>query len=128
MFQDGHMILCLTTIEGTGMVDNAAPVALWARHDHDKMELRFSEELDVVSAQETSNYSIAGVSFNEAVINEDMRTVILSTDTDSLSATSMGVFNISDANDPPNTVDWQVVWIYNPELLDYVLVLSLIHI
>ena len=121
-FQDGYMILCLTTIEGTGVVDNAVPVALWARQDYDNIEIRFSEELDPASAQETSNYSIAGVSFNEAVINEDMRTVILSMDTDSLNATSMGVFNISDDNDPPNIVDWQVVWIYNPVPLEYILV------
>ena len=122
VFQDGYMILCLTTIEGVGLVDNAVPAALWARHDHDKMEVRFSEELDPASAQETSNYSIAGVSFDEAVLNEDMRTVTLNMNTDSISATSMGVFNISDDNDPPNTVDWQVLWIYDPGSLEYILV------
>ena len=49
-----------------------------------------------------------------------MRTVILSMDTD-FNATS-GVFNISDDNDPPNIVDWQVVLIYNPVPLEYILV------
>ena len=62
------------------------------------------------------------MSFDEAVLNEDMRTVTLSMNTDSISATSMGVFNISDDNDPPNTVDWQVLWIYDPGSLEYILV------
>ena len=115
VFQDGNMILCLTNPTDIGFIDNTVPSALWALHDDNNLNIRFSEEITIASAEEINNYSLPNVIFTDAELMEDQRTVKLTMDTNQLDATTMGVFNIEDDNSPPNTIDWQVVWIESPE-------------
>ncbi len=115
VFQDGHMILCLTNPTDIGFIDNTVPSALWALHDDNNLNIRFSEEITIASAEQINNYSLPNVIFTDAELMEDQRTVRLTMDTDQLDATTMGVFNIEDDDSPPNTIDWQVVWIESPE-------------
>ena len=122
VFQDGYMILCLTNITETGMVDNTIPSALWAMHHGDFIDVRFSEELSLSSAEQINNYSLAGVTFDLAELMEDQRTVKLTMNTDQFDATTMGVFNIEDDNEPPNIVDWQIVWIDSPEPMSHAMI------
>ncbi|MFL2983218.1 MAG: malectin domain-containing carbohydrate-binding protein [Candidatus Neomarinimicrobiota bacterium] len=75
----------------------------------------FSEEITISSAEQINNYSLPNVIFTDAELMEDQRTVRLTMNTDQFDATTMGVFNIEDDNSPPNTIDWQVVWIESPE-------------
>ena len=79
------------------------------------MNLQFSEEIDIQSATEISNYSIADISFLGASLLSDNRSVNLIMDTDHLSMNVMGVFNIQD--DSQNTMVSEVVWIDIPEHL-----------
>ncbi|NQV38528.1 MAG: family 16 glycosylhydrolase [Candidatus Marinimicrobia bacterium] len=117
VFQDGQMILCLTNSSETGFVDNTNPSALWCRQSNDVLQIRFSEELDQLSSEDVSNYSLTGTSFINAILQDDQRTVDLLMDSDIVNNTSLGVFNIQDDNDPPNTLPWQVVWLYASEPL-----------
>ena len=115
VFQDGHMILCLTNPTDIGFIDNTIPSALWALHKGNNLDIRFSEEITILSAEEINNYSLPNVIFTDAELMEDQRTVKLTMDTNQLDATTMGVFNIEDDNSPPSTIDWQVVWIESPD-------------
>jgi len=122
VYQDGYMILCLTNITETGFVDNTVPSALWALHHENTIDVRFSEELSLNSAEQISNYSLAEVTFDLAELMEDQRTVKLTMNTDQFDAATMGVFNIEDDSSPPNTIDWQVLWIESPEPMSYALI------
>jgi len=117
VFQDGYLILCLTNITDHGFVDNINPSALWARQDHENINIRFSEELSLSSSENISNYSLAGTTFNNATLLPDNRTVLLAMDNEVITASSMGVFNIEDDNDPPNVIPWEVVWLDFPQPL-----------
>ena len=118
VFQDGYLILCLTNISEPGYQDLAIPSALWARQYENTIVIRFSEELDLVSSQLSSNYSIANVNILEAQSYQDNRTVELTLESNEIvSAPSMGVFNIGDDNDPPNILTWQVLLLNTPEPL-----------
>ena len=77
MFEDGHLILCLTDDEHIGYQDQTKPYVLWARADGDSVIVRFSEELDPQTSQSVSSYSIAGVSVNSTTLMPDQRTVKL---------------------------------------------------
>ena len=117
VFQDGYLILCLTNIIDPGFVDNINPSTLWARQNHRNISIRFSEELSPISAENISNYILAGTNFNSATLLADNRTVLLTMDNEVINALNMGVFNIEDDNDPPNTIPWEVVWLDFPEPL-----------
>ena len=95
---------------------NTIPSALWALHKGNNLDIRFSEEITILSAEEINNYSLPNVIFTDAELMEDQRTVKLTMNTDQFDATTMGVFNIEDDSSPPNTIDWQVVWIESPVL------------
>ena len=122
VFQDGYMILCLTNSTETGLIDNTVPYALWALHHGNTIDIRFSEELSINSAEHINNYSLAEVSFDGTQLMEDQRTVRLTMNTDYFDAVTMGVFNIEDDSFPPNTIDWQVVWIESPDPMSYALI------
>ncbi len=114
-YENGNMILCLTTTSDIGYVDYFEPKVLWARQHNNSLNLQFSEEIDIQSATEISNYSIADISFLGASLLSDNRSVNLIMDTDHLSMNVMGVFNIQD--DSQNTMVSEVVWIDIPEHL-----------
>ena len=122
VYQDGYMILCLTNLSETGLVDNTIPSALWARHHGYSIDMRFSEEIGLSSSEDINNYSLANVTINSAELLEDRRSVTLTMDSEQFDATNMGVFNIEDDNVPPNSIDWQIVWIDSPEPMSYALI------
>ncbi len=118
VFQDGHLILCLTNDSEIGYQDLTIPSAFWARQYLNTIDVRFSEEIDPVSSQLVSNYSIANINILEAILDEDNRTVRLFLGSDEIvEATSMGVFNIADDNDSPNMLTWEVVPLYTSDSL-----------
>ena len=118
MFQDGYLILCLTNLSEIGYQDLTIPSALWSRQYGNTVDIRFSEELDPISSQLVSNYSITNINILEALLNEDKRTVKLILESDEIiDAASMGVFNIADDSDTPNVLTWQVVSLNTSEPL-----------
>ena len=118
VFQDGYLILCLTNLSEIGYQDLTIPSALWSRQYGNTVDIRFSEELDPISSQLVSNYSITNINILEALLNEDKRTVKLILESDEIiDAASMGVFNIADDSDTPNVLTWQVVSLNTSEPL-----------
>ena len=117
VYENGYMILCLTSIIETGYQDATIPSALYARQHENTLNVRFSEELSPASAENISNYSLAETVFNNATLMPDNRTVLLTMDSEVVNASSMGVFNIEDDNDPPNILPWEVVWVDFPQPL-----------
>jgi hypothetical protein len=77
VFQDGKLILCLTNSTNLGYQDVQAPSILWARAYTNKVEIRFSEEVNEVIAETVSNYLIPNVTINSAVLLSDLKTVEL---------------------------------------------------
>ena len=118
VFQDGFMILCLTNTSETGFQDLTIPSALWARQCENTINIRFSEELDLISSQLNSNYSIPNVNILGAQLYEDNRTVGLILESDeNIDFPSIGVFNIEDDHDPSNILLWQALPLNTPEFL-----------
>ena len=76
---------------------------------------RYSEEIDQSSGLELSNYSLSGVSFTDALMHNDQRTVSLTMDQFNLSSTAMGIFNAQD--DSENIASTNIVWIDIPQPL-----------
>ena len=60
VFEDGYLILCLTSEDNIGYQDQEKPVLLWARARGDSIMAQFSEELDPESSQNESNFSVSG--------------------------------------------------------------------
>lgn len=116
-YENGNMILCLTTTSDIGYVDYSEPKVLWARQYNHTIDLQFSEEITSESAVNITNYSMSGISFLDASLMNDQRTVTLIVDTDILPTDVMGVFNIEDDNNVPNILAWQAVWVDIPEPL-----------
>ena len=118
VFQDGFMILCLTNTSETGFQDLTIPSALWARQYENTIDIRFSEELDLISSQMNSNYSIPDINILEAQLYEDNRTVSLILESDEIiDFPSIGVFNIEDDHDPSNMLSWQALPLNTPDFL-----------
>ena len=114
-FENGNLILCLTDEDNTGYVDNHPPKALWARQNENILTVRYSEEIDESSGVELNNYSLSGVSFTNALMHNDQRTVDLTMDQFNLSSTAMGIFNAQDDSD--NIASTNIVWIDIPQPL-----------
>ena len=114
-FENGNLILCLTDEDNIGYVDNYPPKVLWARQNEDILTIRYSEEIDESSGVELSNYSLSGVTFTNALMHNDQRTVDLTMDQFILSSTAMGIFNAQDDSD--NLASTNIVWIDIPQPL-----------
>ena len=114
-FENGNLILCLTDEDNIGYVDNHPPKALWARQNENILTVRYSEEIDESSGVELNNYSLSGVSFTNALMHNDQRTVDLTMDQFNLSSTAMGIFNAQDDSD--NIASTNIVWIDIPQPL-----------
>ena len=114
-FENGNLILCLTDEDDIGYVDNYPPKSLWARQNKNILTVRYSEEIDEFSGVELSNYSLSGVSFTDALMHNDQRTVDLTMDQINLSSTAMGIFNAKDDSD--NIASTNIVWIDIPQPL-----------
>ena len=114
-FENGNLILCLTNEDEIGYIDVNPPKVLWARQNENTLTVRYSEEVDISSGVDLSNYSLSGVSFIDAFMHDDQRTVQLTMDQFDLSSTAMGIFNAQDDSD--NISSTNIVWIDTPQPL-----------
>ena len=114
-FENGNLILCLTNEDDIGYIDINPPKVLWARQNENTLTVRYSEEVDISSGVDLSNYSLSGVSFIDAFMHDDQRTVQLTMDQFNLSSTAMGIFNAQDDSD--NIASTNIVWIDIPQPL-----------
>lgn len=125
VFEDGHLILCLTDDEHIGYQDQTKPYVLWARALGDSVIVRFSEELDPQTSQSVSSYSIAGVSVNSATLMPDQRTVKLDVSGLILENTyNLTILGIKDDAQPPNTQMGQWLAIDMPQPLSFPLMIN----
>ncbi|MBN2414559.1 family 16 glycosylhydrolase [bacterium] len=77
VFADGKMILCLTGGTYTGHEDRNPPAVLWAAMAGDSVLVRFSEDVEETSAEETGNYTIPGLTILHTELQPDLQTVRL---------------------------------------------------
>ena len=125
VFDDGHLILCLTDDEHIGYQDQTKPYVLWARADGDSVIVRFSEELDPQTSQSVNSYSIAGVSVNSTTLMPDQRTVKLNVSGLILENTyNLTILGIKDDAQPPNTQMGQWLAIDMPQPLSFPLMIN----
>ena len=109
-FQNGKMILCLTNDDDLGLVDNIPPYVLWARGNRNKINLRFSEAVDTVSALKTSSYVINSLSVENVTLFPDQQSVELDiSPIDSGQVYSLVVLGVKDQSTNQNTQMGQVV-------------------
>ena len=103
VFQDGKLILCLTNSTDIGYQDIQVPSILWARAYTNKVQIRFSEEVDEIIAETVSNYLISTVTINSATLLPDFETVELDvTGININEAYSIIVFTMKDRAVIPN--------------------------
>lgn len=88
VFQNGYMILCLTTPQATGYrgaaildLDITPPYVIWARAEDDKFKVFFSEDVQESSAETITNYTVAGATVQSATLLSGNKVVELKTDT-----------------------------------------------
>lgn len=119
VIEDGKLVLCLTTAGNSGLGDVTAPFALWARaFSEDSMVVRFSEELDPVTAQAISSYAISGISLDSVLLHADQRTVSLQVRSLNLDSNySLVILGLRDDAEPPNTQLGQVIPVQMPRPL-----------
>ena len=120
VFHNGYLILCLTDDENIGFQDQEKPYLLWARASGDSIIVQFSEELDPITSQTVSNYTIPGVSINEVILMDNLRTVHLHVSDLSLhNGYTMYIIGIKDDSQPPNTQVTHSCQIDMPEPLQF---------
>lgn len=105
VFQDGKLILCLTNSTNLGYQDIQAPSILWARAYTNKVEVKFSEEIDEIIAETISNYLIPTVNINSAALLSDLKTVELDVTGINLNQTyTLIVYTMKDRAVVPNNM------------------------
>jgi len=120
VFKDGNMILCLTDTDDLGLVDHIPPYMLWARAVGNKVKIRFSEELDSLTAQKTSSYVINGLTTEQAILQADGCEVELRVSPiDTSQSYSVVVLGVKDRSNTPNTQMGQVMPLYITKPLSY---------
>jgi hypothetical protein len=120
VYDEGQMILCLTLPGEEGLVDIHPPHALWARaHYPDSVVVQFSEELDSITAESLTTFTITGSPILAATLQPDHRTVSLKVQNLSLTGSAvLQAFGIRDLADPVNTQENTSVPIKIPAPLD----------
>ena len=125
VFDDGHLILCLTDDEHIGYQDQTKPYGLWARAKGDSITVRFSEELDPETSQTVNKYVITGVSVLSATLMPNQHTVKLNVSGLMLDSTyNLMLLGIKDDAQPPNTQMGQWVQIDMPQPLSFPLMIN----
>jgi len=79
IFKDGKMILCLTYGNAFGYQDNIQPKALYGYKRDSIVTIRFSEELDSTFIMNKQNYRINNVQIMDINLQNDLRSINLST-------------------------------------------------
>ncbi|MBI5726749.1 MAG: family 16 glycosylhydrolase [Ignavibacteriales bacterium] len=115
VFVDSALVLCLTNSINTGYTDKNPPVALWARHDSTNVIVRFGEEVDKTSAEDLSNYTVAGVILHSAALAADKKTVTITTSGLAAGSTFIIVVKgVKDLMQPANVMASKTLLINNP--------------
>ena len=111
VFKDGLMILCLTDSDNRGYQDIAPPKVLWAVENFENDVLvKFSEEVDEISAETASNYIIPGVTVVDAILSEDKTEAVLKTENYNQDLSYNLIFqNITDDAETPNMISTSAV-------------------
>ena len=112
VFKDGKMILCLTYGNAFGYQDSIKPKALYGYKTNDIVTIRFSEELDSLSAINNQNYKINNVQISQIRLDEDLRTISLATT--GITSDKNHRISLSGINDLfGNTIENQILVIVN---------------
>ena len=112
VFKDGKMILCLTYGNAFGYQDSIKPKALYGYKNDDIVAIRFSEELDSLSAINNQNYRINNVQISQIRLDEDLRTISLTTT--GITSDKNHRISLSGINDLfGNTIENQILVIVN---------------
>ena len=112
VFKDGKMILCLTYGNAFGYQDSIKPKALYGFKTNDIVTIRFSEELDSLSAINNQNYRINNVQISQIRLDEDLRTISLTTT--GITSDKNHRISLSGINDLfGNTIENQILVIVN---------------
>ena len=112
VFKDGKMILCLTYGNAFGYQDSIKPKALYGYKTNDIVTIRFSEELDSLSAINNQNYRINNVQISQIRLDEDLRTISLTTT--GITSDKNHRISLSGINDLfGNTIENQILVIVN---------------
>jgi len=77
VYKDGKMILCLTNASYPGFQDLIPSKALYGYSYHNRITIRFSEEMNPSSVLDKSNYTINNVQINNIELDPDQRTIYL---------------------------------------------------
>ena len=112
VFKDGKMILCLTYGNAFGYQDSIKPKALYGYKTNDIVTIRFSEELDSLSAINNQSYRINNVQISQIRLDEDLRTISLTTT--GITSDKNHRISLSGINDLfGNTIENQILVIVN---------------
>nr|MBP9211767.1 family 16 glycosylhydrolase [Bacteroidota bacterium] len=104
VFKDGNLILCLTKQDAVGYTDNTGPFVKHARAEENGVMIRFTEELDSVSAQTPSTYINSAYPVTAAVLQDDGQSVLLTmTNYHRDSVANVIVNNVKDRSAARNT-------------------------
>ena len=116
VYQDGYMILCLTTPGAEGLNDNTPPGILWSRaHSADSVVIRFNKELDIDHTNQTTIFTVPNHPISEMTLYEDMLTVGLKVEgLDITSSATVYAQNLLDQSINGNSTVVDFVPIYMP--------------
>ncbi len=103
IFKDGVMILCLTKDGALGYTDLTPPTIVSARTENNTVRILFTEEIDKLSAEDLSHYTIVGAMLSSARLLDDLKTVVLSVD-NSDSVSIVAVQGVKDRFLPANVM------------------------
>lgn len=121
VLKDGKLILCLSDATHTGYQDMAAPKALWARFENDTLvRVRYSENIETSSAENTSTFYISGTEIKTAKLMPDQQTVLLSLSGASADQNyTLATLGLKDLPPGSNTQAGQVVSVFRPVPLKF---------
>ncbi|MBP6671835.1 MAG: family 16 glycosylhydrolase, partial [Bacteroidetes bacterium] len=104
VFQDGKLVLCLTKESSVGYTDIAGPAVKYARAEANGVEIRFTEELDPVSAENPASYINSAHPVIAAKLLKDSQTVFLTlTNYHKDSVSNVVVNNVKDRSAAMNS-------------------------
>jgi len=111
VFEDGHLILCLTDAGQTNVSDQQPPFGIWGTiQNPNSIMVRLSEEVDSVTASNTDTYHISGIQIIAAELWGDQRTVSLTvSDLDFANDYRLIILGLLDDSVPPNIQTGQVL-------------------
>ncbi len=116
---DGRLVLSLTSTAVPGVADPIRPYALWGRiRSTDTIYVRFSEELDSLTASSAASYSVSAAVVESASLLADRRSVVLGVSglVPGIPHT-LAILGVSDDALPPNTQLGQVITLAGVEHL-----------